>query len=167
MDCKKLLVDAYMYAMQNERLPLRVVVQVLFFEQVRATSSYGGYSTPNLAKSIRALLSGGSNGSSRSTTTNTEEDCDAVPTAEKLKALKAKLATLRLRDGGDTAKMNAEKVTTNKVKGLLASKVFSKLWSNKERQSEISNSETSDSPTSTNVEEMKSTSSKSRRHSLS
>ncbi|KAI8017343.1 BTB/POZ domain-containing protein NPY2 [Camellia lanceoleosa] len=153
--------------MQNERLPLRVSVQILFFEQVRATSSYGGFSTPDLARSIKALLSDGSNGSSRSATTDTEEDCDAVPIAEELKALKAKLATLKLRDGGDTTKMNAEKVATNKVKGLLASKVFSKLWSNRKRQSEISSSETSDSPASTNVEETKSTSSRSRRHSLS
>ncbi|KAI4997926.1 hypothetical protein ZWY2020_053268 [Hordeum vulgare] len=35
MDCKKLSQEACMHAVQNERLPLRVVVQVLFFEQVR------------------------------------------------------------------------------------------------------------------------------------
>ncbi|CAN6356750.1 unnamed protein product [Urochloa humidicola] len=33
MDCKKLTADASAHAVQNERLPLRVVVQVLFFEQ--------------------------------------------------------------------------------------------------------------------------------------
>ncbi|KAL5683332.1 hypothetical protein ACJX0J_009717, partial [Zea mays] len=33
MDCKQLSHDACMHAVQNERLPLRVVVQVLFFEQ--------------------------------------------------------------------------------------------------------------------------------------
>lgn len=38
MDVKKLTVDASMHAAQNERLPLRVVVQVLFFEQLRASS---------------------------------------------------------------------------------------------------------------------------------
>ena len=36
MDCKKLSMDACMHAAQNDRLPLRVVVQVLFFEQVRS-----------------------------------------------------------------------------------------------------------------------------------
>ena len=36
MDCRKLSVDASAHAVQNERLPLRVVVQVLFFEQVRS-----------------------------------------------------------------------------------------------------------------------------------
>ncbi|KAL0335062.1 UNVERIFIED_CONTAM: Root phototropism protein 3 [Sesamum radiatum] len=33
MDCQKLSIDACMHAAQNERLPLRVVVQVLFSEQ--------------------------------------------------------------------------------------------------------------------------------------
>ncbi|KAL6899265.1 hypothetical protein ACP4OV_005923 [Aristida adscensionis] len=47
MDCQKLSFDACMHAAQNERLPLRVVVQVLFSEQVKisnalASSSAGG-----------------------------------------------------------------------------------------------------------------------------
>ncbi|KAL1552520.1 BTB/POZ domain-containing protein NPY1-like [Salvia divinorum] len=36
MDVKKLTTDATMHAAQNEQLPLRVVVQVMFFEQARA-----------------------------------------------------------------------------------------------------------------------------------
>ncbi|KAK2983282.1 hypothetical protein RJ640_030561 [Escallonia rubra] len=175
MDCKKLSADACMHAVQNERLPLRVVVQVLFFEQMRATTSSGGGSTPDLSASIRTLLPAGSHGSSRSATTNTEEDWDAVPTAEELKALKGELATLRLRDEGkgcvnstanDGAKTNAEKVAASKVRGLLMSKkIFSKLWSNKERHNENSSSDTSESPCST--QGSKSTPSRSRRHSLS
>ncbi|CAN1148767.1 BTB/POZ domain-containing protein NPY2 [Linum perenne] len=39
IDCKKLLVDTCMHAVQNERLPMRVVVQVLFFEQVRISAT--------------------------------------------------------------------------------------------------------------------------------
>ncbi|CAN6450386.1 unnamed protein product [Victoria cruziana] len=39
MDVKKLSMDACMHAAQNERLPLRVVVQVLFFEQGRAAAT--------------------------------------------------------------------------------------------------------------------------------
>ncbi|KAM0028642.1 putative BTB/POZ domain, NPH3 domain, NPH3/RPT2-like family protein [Helianthus debilis subsp. tardiflorus] len=35
MDCKKLSVDACAHAVQNERLPMRVVVQVLFFEALK------------------------------------------------------------------------------------------------------------------------------------
>ncbi|KAF5797076.1 putative NPH3 domain-containing protein [Helianthus annuus] len=34
MDCRKLSPDACKHTVQNERLPLRVVVQVLFFEQL-------------------------------------------------------------------------------------------------------------------------------------
>ncbi|KAL3584309.1 hypothetical protein D5086_015370 [Populus alba] len=39
MDCQKLSIDACMHAAQNERLPLRVVVQVLFSEQVKISNS--------------------------------------------------------------------------------------------------------------------------------
>lgn len=170
MDCRKLSAEACTHAVQNERLPLRVVVQVLFFEQARASS--GGNSTPDLHGSIRALLPGGSHGSSRSTTTNTEEDWDAVPTAEEIKALKGEISTLRLGDGNDRnddnhgAKNHSEKVPASKMKGLLVSKkIFSKLWSNKERNGE-SSSDTSDSPSSINAEETKSHS-RSRRRSLS
>ncbi|CAA3025338.1 BTB POZ domain-containing NPY1 [Olea europaea subsp. europaea] len=38
MDIKKLSTDASMHAVQNEKLPLRVVVQILFFEQVRSAA---------------------------------------------------------------------------------------------------------------------------------
>ena len=38
MDCQKLSIDACMHAAQNERLPLRVVVQVLFSEQVKISN---------------------------------------------------------------------------------------------------------------------------------
>lgn len=166
MDCRKLSADACMHAVQNERLPLRVVVQVLFFEQVRATSSAGN-STPELPRS--ALMPIGSHGSSRSTTTNTEEDWDAVPTAEDIKALKGEIADLKLPgsgngelgtnvNGNDGHKCHEEKVASNKIKGLVMSKrIFSKLWSNKEKSLDISSSDTSESPASTNAEEIKST----------
>ncbi|GMH16400.1 hypothetical protein Nepgr_018241 [Nepenthes gracilis] len=39
MDCQKLSVDACMHAAQNERLPLRVAVQVLFSEQVKISNA--------------------------------------------------------------------------------------------------------------------------------
>lgn len=173
MDCRKLSAEACLHAVQNERLPLRAVVQILFFEQLRATTSTGN-STPELPGPIRALLPGGSHGSSRSTTTNTEEDWDAVPTAEDISALKGEL-TMRLgggvggsnRDLNDGAKNNAEKVVANKMKGLLMSKLFSKLWSSKERNGDISSSDTSESPASTNADETKSTPSRSRRQSVS
>lgn len=175
MDCKKLTAEACMHAVQNERLPLRVVVQVLFFEQVRAATSPGGSSTPDIPGNLRALLpreNGGSHGSSRTTTTNTEEDWDSVPTTEELKALKGELASLRLgnrqneKNAGDSK--NIEKAAVNKVKGLLMSKrLFSKIWSSKSSQDENSSSDTSESPGSVNPEEAKSTPSRNRRYSVS
>ncbi|KAI4315058.1 hypothetical protein L6164_027905 [Bauhinia variegata] len=171
MDCRKLSTDACMHAVQNERLPLRVVVQVLFFEQIRATTTSGGNSTPELPGSIRALLPGGSHGSSRSTTTNTEEEWDDVATTEDIKALKGELAALRL-SGGDSGRgsdrnSNAEKAAASKMKVFLMSKVLSKIWSGRERNGEITSSDTSESPASTVAEETKSTPSRSRRHTVS
>ncbi|CAD5319262.1 unnamed protein product [Arabidopsis thaliana] len=58
MDCRKLSAEACEHAVQNERLPMRVIVQVLFFEQIRANGSSTGYSTPELT----------------TTTLNTEDD---------------------------------------------------------------------------------------------
>lgn len=43
MNCQKLSMDACTHAAQNERLPLRVIVQVLFFEQLRLRTSISGW----------------------------------------------------------------------------------------------------------------------------
>ncbi|XP_057493505.1 BTB/POZ domain-containing protein NPY2-like [Actinidia eriantha] len=168
MDCKKLSVDACMHAVQNERLPLRTVVQVLYFEQVRAAASSGS-STPDLPKNIRDLNSG-SHGSSRSATTNTDEDWDAVATAEELKALKAEVAALRLGNerNGVEIRSNTDKAAVGKMKGLLMSRnIFSKIWSGRAGQGDNSGSDSSESHGSANPEEAKSTPSRNRRHSVS
>lgn len=146
MDCRKLSADACMHAIQNERLPLRIVVQILFFEQIRATTTGG-------LPPVR------SHGSSISTTTNTEE-WDSVPTSEELKTLKGELASLRIKDGGNS---------NQKPKGMLmSSRILSKLFSSKEKDSDNESSDTSESPCSTNARETKSTTpSRSRRHSTS
>ncbi|XP_052727828.1 BTB/POZ domain-containing protein NPY2 isoform X2 [Vigna angularis] len=169
MNCKKLSAEACMHAVQNERLPMRVVVQVLFFEQLRATASSGGNNTPEHSGSIRALLPGGSHGSSRSTITNTEEEWDAVGTVEDIKSLKGELDALKLSGGNNNncGKGNAENVAASKMKGLISKKIMSKIWSSKERSGELTSSDTSESPASTVVEETKSTPSRSRRHSVS
>ncbi|XP_044954638.1 coleoptile phototropism protein 1 [Hordeum vulgare subsp. vulgare] len=54
MDCQKLSFDACMHAAQNERLPLRVVVQVLFSEQVKISNALAGSSA-----AIKAAPDGG------------------------------------------------------------------------------------------------------------
>jgi hypothetical protein len=43
MSCQKLSLEASTHAAQNERLPLRVIVQVLFFEQLRLRTSVAGW----------------------------------------------------------------------------------------------------------------------------
>ncbi|KAL1224452.1 BTB/POZ domain-containing protein NPY4 [Cardamine amara subsp. amara] len=58
LDCRKLSAEACEHAVQNERLPMRVIVQVLFFEQIRANGSSTENSTPELT----------------TTTLNTEDD---------------------------------------------------------------------------------------------
>ncbi|KAH9327432.1 hypothetical protein KI387_007610, partial [Taxus chinensis] len=58
LDCKKLSTEACMHAAQNDRLPLRVVVQVLYFEQVRAAiAGGGGVGVNELASNLKALIS--------------------------------------------------------------------------------------------------------------
>ncbi|KAE8670681.1 hypothetical protein F3Y22_tig00112114pilonHSYRG00148 [Hibiscus syriacus] len=42
MNCQKLSLEASTHATQNERLPLRFIVQVIFFEQLRLRTSITG-----------------------------------------------------------------------------------------------------------------------------
>ncbi|KAK8951916.1 Root phototropism protein 3 [Platanthera zijinensis] len=58
MDCQKLSIDACMHAAQNERLPLRIVVQVLFSEQVKISNAIAN-STLKEASSAAAAANGG------------------------------------------------------------------------------------------------------------
>ncbi|XP_020592409.1 BTB/POZ domain-containing protein At1g30440 isoform X2 [Phalaenopsis equestris] len=60
LDCQKLSLEACTHAAQNERLPLRVVVQVLFFEQLQLRTSIAGcfLVSDNLDGGSRALRSG-------------------------------------------------------------------------------------------------------------
>ncbi|CDO97399.1 unnamed protein product [Coffea canephora] len=51
MDCQKLSIDACMHAAQNERLPLRVVVQVLFSEQVKISNAIASSSLKEAGES--------------------------------------------------------------------------------------------------------------------
>ncbi|KAL4342110.1 hypothetical protein GQ457_08G012230 [Hibiscus cannabinus] len=55
MDCQKLSIEASTHAAQNERLPLRVIVQVLFFEQLRLRTSISGwfFVSDNLENSVK------------------------------------------------------------------------------------------------------------------
>lgn len=52
MDCQRLSLEACMHAAQNERLPLRIVVQVLFSEQLKLRNAISGVT---LARAERVL----------------------------------------------------------------------------------------------------------------
>ncbi|KAL6012453.1 hypothetical protein ACLOJK_002942 [Asimina triloba] len=52
MDCHKLTLEACTHAAQNERLPLRAVVQVLFFEQLQLRHAIAGSILPTDAAAV-------------------------------------------------------------------------------------------------------------------
>lgn len=100
MDCKKLSMDACMHAAQNDRLPLRVVVQVLFFERVRTAVS-GGLILGDLPGSIQQLeygdeirLPGANNGHHMEPAAGME-NWETVH--EDFTALKGDLASIKMR----------------------------------------------------------------------
>ncbi|WOL16956.1 BTB/POZ domain-containing protein NPY4-like [Canna indica] len=99
VNCKKLSVDVCTHAVQNERLPLRMVVQVLYFEQMRVSTS-----TASQAES------GGSYGSSKSAiTTNTEDEHDLQNTP---KAIELSSDETRRESNGH------DKIGNRKMKGM-------------------------------------------------
>ncbi|PNT61947.1 hypothetical protein BRADI_5g23307v3 [Brachypodium distachyon] len=67
MNCQKLSLEACTHAAQNERLPLRVVVQVLFFEQLRLRTTVAGwfFVSDNAVAAADPQRPGSSNSSSR------------------------------------------------------------------------------------------------------
>ncbi|XP_057507839.1 BTB/POZ domain-containing protein At1g67900-like isoform X1 [Actinidia eriantha] len=136
LDCKKLSVEACTHAAQNERLPLRVVVQVLFFEQARATTSAG--QVTDLPRNIKALLA--SNGDLKrptsSLSTNLTGPAEDQWSMSGLKSPKSKISTLRMKlDEEDDLDDNFSRgIGKSKVKALCSlptrpKRLFSKLWS--------------------------------------
>jgi hypothetical protein len=163
MDVKKLTMEASMHAAQNERLPLRVVVQVLFFEQVRAASG------------VQAL-----NNNARDTsnsTTNTDEEWEKTA-ADDNKSLKKQMSRMKIKDedfrkNGKLLKKKSK--STKSGVQLLPSRsrrIFDRLWVVGRGHVENRSSETSgssQSPTSVAPGDTKSfgSSSRQRRHSIS
>ncbi|KAK8641131.1 hypothetical protein V6N13_010560 [Hibiscus sabdariffa] len=159
MDVKKLTSDASMHAAQNDRLPLRVVVQVLYFEQVRAAA---------VAKSH--------NNNPRYTsqsTTNTDEEWEKTATGD-CNSINKQMDQIKIKeDGGKLVKKNSKNSKSGMQ--LLPSRsrrIFDKLWVVGKGHGENKSSETSgssQSPTSMVPGDAKSTgsSAKHRRHSIS
>ncbi|XP_010530706.1 PREDICTED: BTB/POZ domain-containing protein NPY2 [Tarenaya hassleriana] len=130
MDCRKLSVEACMHAVQNERLPLRVVVQVLFFEQVRAAASSGSSTPDVIPKGVKELRNCTVYGSSRSVPTIMEDEWDGIASAEELRALKSEIAALKLQGNISEGRRSIDRAASqviNRVKSLIKSKkIFGK-----------------------------------------
>ncbi|CAN6244954.1 unnamed protein product [Urochloa humidicola] len=134
LNCRKLSEKACAHAAQNELLPLRVVVQVLFFEHARAAAALASSGRPGaggedvsaaaavaaeLPGNIRALLSKAASGSSEDDSTD-ERRLRALAAGESpgddwsvegLRRAPSKIATLRMKlaeedddDAGDFAR---------------------------------------------------------------
>ncbi|KAM2021001.1 hypothetical protein ACFX16_043073 [Malus domestica] len=159
MDVKKLTVEASMDAAQNEQLPLRVVVQVLFFEQVRS------------AASVRALNNHPSDTSL--STTNLDEEHDKTA-EENCKPPGKQMSQMKVTEEFQKNVKLGKKSSKNSASGsqLLPSRsrrIFDKLWSVGKGHVENKSSETSGSshsPTSNVPGDSKSVS-RHRRHSIS
>lgn len=136
MDCKKLSPDACAHAVQNERLPLRTVVQVLYHEQTRASA----------AATVRAdSICIGSYESSRSgATTNTEDEWDGVIAVEELSL--SKTTKLEKCHSAEKSHGSSKSTTNGKAKGgATPKKVLGKMLSSKALTGERSSSDSSDS----------------------
>ncbi|KAE8735905.1 BTB/POZ domain-containing protein NPY1 [Hibiscus syriacus] len=156
MDVKKLTTDASMHAAQNNRLPLRVVVQVLYFEQVRA------------AAGVKSL-----NNNPRDTsqsTSNTDEEWEKTA-AEDCSSIKKQMNQIKIKEEGSKL---VKKNSQNNKSGMLllpsrSRRIFDKLWVMGKGHGENKSSETSgslQSPASMIPGDTKS-SAKHRRHSIS
>lgn len=126
-----------MHAAQNELLPLRVVVQVLFFEHARAATS-GGKMT-ELPPNIKALLATHGIDPSRPTgpmSTTTSIHAEDQWSVSGLKSPKSKMSTLRMKLAEDDDADDQD--GTGRIPGKLKSfctiptrprRMLSRLWS--------------------------------------
>ncbi|CAL5439939.1 unnamed protein product [Camellia sinensis] len=111
MDVKKLTMDASMQAAQNELLPLRVVVQVLFFEQVRAAA-----------------------GARSSVTTNTEEEDWEKTLPDEGKSTRKLMSQMKMTDAdlpkkGKSTEMGSKNGGSGvHLRPSRSRRIFDKLW---------------------------------------
>ncbi|KAG8375435.1 hypothetical protein BUALT_Bualt10G0099700 [Buddleja alternifolia] len=165
MDVKKLTTNASMHAAQNENLPLRLVVQVLFFEQMRAASN------------IQIL----NNGHDAADPPRKTEENWGKTAPENRVSLRKQMDEMKIKEDELLKTGKLAKTGSRKHRGsgpqLMPSRsrrIFDKLWivgkgfgNGENKSSETSGS--SQSPTSMIQGETKSSgsSSRNRRHSIS
>ncbi|XP_020580104.1 BTB/POZ domain-containing protein NPY4-like [Phalaenopsis equestris] len=157
LDCSKLSHDSCIHAVQNNRLPLRTVVQILYYEQSKqfALCSCGTNLSSGRASSlVHQENRSASYGSSRSAaTTNTDNELNIIS-----------LKSTKLNGIGE----NGDNKSNEKVKGALVPKrTMCKLWLGKMQVGESSSSGTPNSIGSMNRDEARSTPSRNSRHSVS
>jgi hypothetical protein len=130
-----------MHAAQNELLPLRLVVQVLFFEQARAASN-GGKVT-NISSNIKALLTSyGIDSSKHAAQLSTSTSIHASdnwsvnglnsPKSTNNTTLRMKLAEDDFDENNDVSSIGIGR--SSRFKGFCSlptkpKRMFSKLWS--------------------------------------
>ncbi|KFK29782.1 hypothetical protein AALP_AA7G178600 [Arabis alpina] len=141
MDVRKLTTEASTHAAQNERLPLRVVVQVLYFEQLRANHSPVG----SVATSSQSLTP----------VEKTEEVKDEEATTKKVELSKKSRGSKSTRSGGGAQLMPSR-----------SRRIFEKIWPGK-RESSNKSSEVSSGSSQSPPAKSTSSSSRRRRHSIS
>ncbi|XP_012452765.1 BTB/POZ domain-containing protein NPY1 isoform X2 [Gossypium raimondii] len=119
MDVKKLTMEASMHAAQNDRLPLRVVVQVLFFEQVKAATRAQSRNSDARTTCVSKM--------------SPDEEWDKTM-GEDCRSLKKKMSEVETNeDGGQKNSKMGKKKSRNSKSGvqLLPSRsrrIFDKLW---------------------------------------
>ncbi|KAF5184704.1 Root phototropism protein [Thalictrum thalictroides] len=132
MDCQKLSIDACMHAAQNERLPLRVVVQVLFSEQVKISNAISNNTLKETATSqyqpmvtTRKALLEGTPQSFQEGWSTAKKDINTLKF--ELESMKAKY--LELQHDMETLQRQFDKMSKNKQTSAWSSgwKKLSKL----------------------------------------
>lgn len=165
IDVKKLTMEASMHAAQNDRLPLRVVVQVLYFEQVRTTTASGTHNTSSSTQNEEKDDAGEAEWDGR-----TLESCNSLrkPPMDKMKIQETKELQKMAKKNSRNSRSGAQLLPSR------SRRIFDKLWGmGKGGNGESKSSETSVSsqspPTSLLPGDTKSfgSSSRHRRHSIS
>ncbi|KAJ6843431.1 root phototropism protein 3-like [Iris pallida] len=131
MDCQKLSIDACMHAAQNERLPLRIVVQVLFSEQVKISNAIASSSLKEAGEynyhpmvSTRKQLLEGTPQSFQEGWAAAKKDINTLKF--ELESMKAKY--LELQNDMDTLQRQFEKISPSKPTKQSSSSAWSSGW---------------------------------------
>lgn len=98
MDCQRLSLEACMHAAQNERLPLRIVVQVLFSEQLKLRNAISGTTLARTEHSSESpLLQAPSCSSTATTLRPTVPIQDSVNSQMDIRALQQDVMFMKTR----------------------------------------------------------------------